>query len=1375
MATDYEGPDPATFFVRALYDYRSADSSSLTFHKGDLIEVLTQLDSGWWDGLLEDERGWFPSNYVVPVSEHEVEQEFRDNGYYQERLEIVPESMAPGQSSLINDPSWGSNENNMGASVATSTLSSFVPHSARAPSTESWIPKMSQSGHIYYLNPDTGEESSELPTMLEDHTEEDTTSREASMNNMFDSSRHADLSVMDGQAGPRGRTPDPWIRKMTDDGMAYYYWNPVNHEVRWTPPSPALGARERRDLVSQTYTNGTMRRGTASSAASDFAGLYADGPFYNGPLHDVPTLFAELGYGDSYNTNTDRRPLPSISSSSAYSGGRRPRAIRRLPDAPLVDHHTALEFAIDLQSAMEPEETSPSIQECSTSARESIQVVIDTATHVMDESPNTPRDGIDFIRERRLEGRFDNHDNQHPQLSGRVAIAASTVLDLLLASGKLLPPIQESDLNGEAPTQEYLKTVTSDPLTGFHRKVAANLSRLILSARAADSVPDARPPEMAATLERDARDLERSVVAFVLELDKKSGVSSSRRIRASLSSGHGVAGIGTGILGGGVGSSWKANGFVSPQDEETTCRTVPGADAIKDLNELGISVDDQLTKLSEVINMAYSHPYDTIVGSSTDPYLENGDPIVAESSFSEVPPSISREVTMQVVQQSQVVLAELSRFLHFAEDLDLASHLDFDGSPGPISVTAAPNALPDDYGSNVRQARHLVRAFEILKQSIYDQGSLLLLDAQRACSLRSTALVENFNESPFHGMLSASSTLKSGVIEVLETLESLVDIVTAQAGAALRSEQGHIGSRSPNHHQLAHSTSGDFAAVVGRNTSGNTFAGLIERDSESTIVNPIHPFSAAGGSESYRSRTHRRRSDIPATDNSASAATNTAIPSHPPAESPTLADDIMRNDSDWPPDDIAVPKNPDPSDPVVISKRERKLKNLLGADAPIAAQTTPTESEYMRRMYGPPDILLNSDLGVRGGTLPALVEHLTLHNRLDSTFNETFLMTFKSFATVDEVVTELITRFNLPPPPNLSPQQYAEWKDDKQKRYRFRTMNILKALIQSQTLDQNDLHVLDRIRDFAESIQESDMMAPKMQVLQTIKMRTDEAQAKKYTANGLQDPPPSILPKNLKKFKLHELDPVELARQLTIMESRLFNRVHAIECLERGKDKSTNTEDNIKAIIHMSNQMAAWVTDTVLAKDEVKKRAAVIRFWISVAEQCKRLKNFSTMAALVAGLNCPPIRRLRRSWEQVHQRANAVLADLEKTIDSGRNFAEYRRLLATIDLPCVPFFGLFLKDLTFIQDGNNNFIPVAGGKVINFDKRQKSSQVIREIRRYQAASYDLMPVEVIIEFIEQSLESVHQETDYWPISLEREPREREEERMARLLQESGFL
>ncbi|KAJ7124423.1 SH3 domain-containing protein, partial [Mycena epipterygia] len=51
-------------FCRALYDYETQDPSVLSFRQDDIIEVLSQAPSGWWDGLLGDKRAWFPSNYV---------------------------------------------------------------------------------------------------------------------------------------------------------------------------------------------------------------------------------------------------------------------------------------------------------------------------------------------------------------------------------------------------------------------------------------------------------------------------------------------------------------------------------------------------------------------------------------------------------------------------------------------------------------------------------------------------------------------------------------------------------------------------------------------------------------------------------------------------------------------------------------------------------------------------------------------------------------------------------------------------------------------------------------------------------------------------------------------------------------------------------------------------------------------------------------------------------------------------------------------------------------------------------------------------------------------------------------------------------------
>lgn len=181
------------------------------------------------------------------------------------------------------------------------------------------------------------------------------------------------------------------------------------------------------------------------------------------------------------------------------------------------------------------------------------------------------------------------------------------------------------------------------------------------------------------------------------------------------------------------------------------------------------------------------------------------------------------------------------------------------------------------------------------------------------------------------------------------------------------------------------------------------------------------------------------------------------------------------------------------------------------------------------------------------------------------------------------------------------------------------------------------------------------------------------------------------------------------------------------------------------------------------------------------------------MIAIVSGLNTPPIRRLKRTWEQVSQRHMAQFGACEVTLDSNRNFNKYRVMLASVVPPCVPFIGafnwslrvgfcthpllgVFLSTLQFIQDGNKDLLSDG---MVNFKKRQMASEVISDIKRWQAHSYNFQVVPVIREYIEESLASfddTRMSSDrFWQMSLEREPREREDEKMARLLQESGFL
>jgi RasGEF domain len=102
------------------------------------------------------------------------------------------------------------------------------------------------------------------------------------------------------------------------------------------------------------------------------------------------------------------------------------------------------------------------------------------------------------------------------------------------------------------------------------------------------------------------------------------------------------------------------------------------------------------------------------------------------------------------------------------------------------------------------------------------------------------------------------------------------------------------------------------------------------------------------------------------------------------------------------------------------------------------------------------------------------------------------------------------------------------------------------------------------------------------------------------------------------------------------------------------------------------------------------------------------------------------------------------------------------------------FLGVYLTTLTFVQDGMKDNL-VKEGNLINFSKRQKAAAIIAEIKRYQSQPYNLLVVEPVRAFLEESL-MLEKTSDYfWELSLQREPKERDDEKMARLLQESGFV
>ncbi|KIW03734.1 uncharacterized protein PV09_05041 [Verruconis gallopava] len=420
---------------------------------------------------------------------------------------------------------------------------------------------------------------------------------------------------------------------------------------------------------------------------------------------------------------------------------------------------------------------------------------------------------------------------------------------------------------------------------------------------------------------------------------------------------------------------------------------------------------------------------------------------------------------------------------------------------------------------------------------------------------------------------------------------------------------------------------------------------------------------------------------------------------------------------------------------------------------------------------------------LRGGTLTGLVEQLTRHDKLDAVFNATFLLTYRSFTTAKELFEMLVKRWSIQPPDNLSPDEYQLWVERKQKPIQFRVVNILKSWLDTYWMeDMNDetraliMHMLGFAKDFVATTN-TPGAAP---LISTIEQRLKgvEAPTKRLVLTLNQTTPVSIMPKNLKKLKFLDIDATEFARQLTIIESRLYGKIKLVECLNKTWQKklAPGEEDpakNIKALILHSNQLTNWVAQMILNQNDVKRRVIVIKHFVSIADKCRGLNNFSTLTSIISALGTAPIHRLSRTWQQVNGKTKDTLEAMRKLMGSTKNFAEYRETLRKINPPCVPFLGVFLTDLTFIEDGIPSLIKKSN--LINFAKRAKTAEVIRDIQQYQNVPYPLAPVPELQEYVLTNMRNAGDVHEMYEMSLAVEPREREDEKIARLLSESGFL
>uniref|UniRef100_A0A3Q2Q778 Ras protein specific guanine nucleotide releasing factor 2 n=1 Tax=Fundulus heteroclitus TaxID=8078 RepID=A0A3Q2Q778_FUNHE len=234
------------------------------------------------------------------------------------------------------------------------------------------------------------------------------------------------------------------------------------------------------------------------------------------------------------------------------------------------------------------------------------------------------------------------------------------------------------------------------------------------------------------------------------------------------------------------------------------------------------------------------------------------------------------------------------------------------------------------------------------------------------------------------------------------------------------------------------------------------------------------------------------------------------------------------------------------------------------------------------------------------------------------------------------------------------------------------------------------------------------------------------------------------------------LSAMEMAEQITLLDYIVFRSIPYEEFLGQGwmkVDKTERTPYIMKTSQHF-NDMSNLVASQIMAHSDVGSRASSIEKWLAVADICRCLNNYNGVLEITSALNRSAIYRLKKTWAKVCKQTKALMERLQKIVSSEGRFKNLRETLKNCNPPCVPYLGMYLTDLAFIEEGTPNFTEEG---LVNFSKMRMISHIIREIRQFQQASYRIEHQPKVTQFLLDKTLVMDEDTLY-DLSLKIEPR-----------------
>jgi hypothetical protein len=378
-----------------------------------------------------------------------------------------------------------------------------------------------------------------------------------------------------------------------------------------------------------------------------------------------------------------------------------------------------------------------------------------------------------------------------------------------------------------------------------------------------------------------------------------------------------------------------------------------------------------------------------------------------------------------------------------------------------------------------------------------------------------------------------------------------------------------------------------------------------------------------------------------------------------------------------------------------------------------------------------------------------IIEKMTSHDAERDTLLKTFVLTHPSVTTAEAFLDKLLQRFEVP-----------SSKSIEKTAVQARVCNTLLVWVTNHYMDMPE-DVILQVEDLTASLKSDPALKGwATRMLALISRKQNEEREEYEMQYGVEpsdvdlissEPPIALNPSKLLVVFTEE----DIAKQMTLIDFKVYSKIRATELLDQAwsKAKYKYRARNIAKLISRSNDVTLWVCSLIVWPKTLKERIRHLTKIVEIGVGLHRLNNFNSLVSLMSALGNSAVHRLKHTFAGLSEEATRQLNELREVTKVDGNRKNYRAALGLVTGPCIPFIGVTLTDITFMDDANSSF----NGDLVNVNKFERLYDMLSGLLSFQSNSYsDLEPNEQLQNFLHELPHS--NEEDLFKLSLLREPR-----------------